>query len=101
MLYNVMFGCHSSALHDHLGDYTTPKIFICLSTVLTWAKSKPLDPVSVCVCQIVDPIVLQDDPEVPFTEEDYRRRRSHPNFSNQNATEKLVIKLGKTVCYFL
>ncbi|XP_065882861.1 adenylate kinase 7-like [Dysidea avara] len=69
------------ALHDHLSDYTTPKIFICLSTVLTWAKSKPLDP---------------DDPEVPFTEEDYRRRRNHPNFSNQNATEKLVIKLGKT-----
>jgi len=51
-------------------------------------------------CVPLIPIVLQDDPEVPFTEEDYRRRRSHPNFSNQNATEKLVIKLGKTVGYF-
>lgn len=69
------------ALHDHLDDYSTPKVFVCVSTVLTWAKSKLLDP---------------DDPEVPFTEEDYRRRRSHPNFSDQIASEKLIIKLGKT-----
>ena len=42
-------------------------------------------------------LMCQDDPEVPFTEEDYRRRRSHPNFSDQIASEKLVIKLGKAV----
>ena len=34
------------ALHDHLDDYSTPKVFVCVSTVLTWAKSKVLDPVS-------------------------------------------------------
>lgn len=39
---------------------------------------------------------LQEEPDVPFTEEDYRRRRPHPNFKNHIAAEKLVIKLGKT-----
>ena len=34
------------ALHDHMDDYSTPKVFVCVSTVLTWAKSKMLDPVS-------------------------------------------------------
>ncbi|KAG9344723.1 hypothetical protein JZ751_010410, partial [Albula glossodonta] len=37
-----------------------------------------------------------DDPEIPFTEEDYRRRRSHPNFKEQLSVEKLVLKMGKT-----
>ena len=40
--------------------------------------------------------VFQDDPEVPFTEEDYRRRKPHPNFKGHISAEKLVIKLGKT-----
>lgn len=39
----------------------------------------------------------QEDPDIPFTEEDYRKRRSHPNFKDQVAVEKLLIKLGKTV----
>ncbi len=30
-----------------------------------------------------------------MTEEDYRRRKGHPNYKAQVATEKLVIKLGK------
>ena len=41
--------------------------------------------------------LLQDEPDIPFTEEDYRRRRCHPNFKDHIALEKLVIKLGKTV----
>ena len=41
---------------------------------------------------------LQEEPDIPFTEEDYRRRRPHPNFKEQIAAEKLTIKLGKTVC---
>jgi len=41
--------------------------------------------------------VLQEDPEVPFTETDFRRRRAHPNFKEHIAAEKLVTKLGKTV----
>lgn len=56
------------------------RIFILVSTVMTWARSKPLDP---------------DDPEIPFTDDDYRRRKPHMNFKEHCAAEKLVIKLGK------
>ena len=41
-------------------------------------------------------ITLQDDPEIPFTEDDYRRRKPHPNFKEHIAAEKTVMKLGKT-----
>lgn len=40
---------------------------------------------------------LQEEPDIAFTEEDYRRRRPHPNFKEHIAAEKLTIKLGKTV----
>ncbi|XP_048831321.1 adenylate kinase 7 [Brienomyrus brachyistius] len=70
-----------SALHAELDNFSRPKIFILISTVLTWALSKPVDP---------------DDPEAAFTEDDYRRRRSHPNFKDHIGAEKLVIKMGKT-----
>lgn len=70
-----------SALHAELENFNTMKVFICLSTVMTWARSKPLDP---------------DDPEISFTEDDYRRRRAHPNFKSHISAEKLVIKHGKT-----
>ena len=40
---------------------------------------------------------LQDDPEIPFTEDDYRRRKPHPNFKEHISAEKTVIKMGKTV----
>lgn len=39
----------------------------------------------------------KDDPDIPLTEEDYKRRRPHPNFKEHTSTEKLVLKLGKTV----
>ncbi|KPP79424.1 hypothetical protein Z043_100999 [Scleropages formosus] len=42
-----------------------------------------------------------DDPDVPFTEEDYRKRRPHPNFKDHISVEKLVIKMGKTYIQFL
>ena len=42
----------------------------------------------------------QDDPEIPFTEDDYRRRKPHPNFKEHISAEKTVIKLGKTVSNF-
>uniref|UniRef100_A0A8B9RDE8 Nucleoside-diphosphate kinase n=1 Tax=Astyanax mexicanus TaxID=7994 RepID=A0A8B9RDE8_ASTMX len=72
-----------SALHKEIDEFTGPKMFILISTVMTWALSKPVDP---------------DDPEIPFTEEDYRRRKAHPNFKDHIALEKLVVKLGKTNC---
>lgn len=70
-----------SELHSDLEKIDKPKMFILISSVMTWAKSKPLD---------------ADDPEIPFTEEDYRRRKPHPNFKEHISAEKTVIKLGKT-----
>ncbi|XP_030638984.1 adenylate kinase 7 isoform X2 [Chanos chanos] len=70
-----------TALHDKLNSFPSPKMFILISTIMTWAMSKPSDP---------------DDPMIPLTEENYRRRRPHPNFKDHISLEKLVVKLGKT-----
>lgn len=35
------------SLHGDLASFTSQKVFLCVSSVLTWARSKPLDPVSV------------------------------------------------------
>uniref|UniRef100_A0A8C4VJ00 Adenylate kinase 7 n=1 Tax=Gopherus evgoodei TaxID=1825980 RepID=A0A8C4VJ00_9SAUR len=71
----------ASALHGEVLHFEKPKLFILVSTIMTWARSKPLDP---------------DDSEIPFTEEDYRRRKPHPNFMDHINAEKVIIKLGKT-----
>lgn len=72
-----------SQLHSDLEkiDREKPRMFVLLSSVLTWARSKPADP---------------DDPEIPFTEDDYRRRKPHPNFKDHLSAEKTILKLGKT-----
>ncbi|XP_067238997.1 adenylate kinase 7a [Chanodichthys erythropterus] len=70
-----------SALHSEIEHFKSSKIFILLSTIMTWAMTKPADP---------------DDPDIPLTEEDYKRKRPHPNFKEHTSTEKLVLKLGKT-----
>lgn len=70
-----------SEIHSDLEKLDKSKMFILISSAMTWAKSKPLDP---------------DDPEIPFTEDDYRRRKPHPNFKEHISAEKTVIKLGKT-----
>lgn len=69
-----------SELQSDLDKLEKPKVFILISTVMTWARSKPLDP---------------DDPEIPFTEDDYRRRKPHPNFKEHISAEKTIMKLGK------
>ncbi|XP_004698865.1 adenylate kinase 7 [Echinops telfairi] len=69
-----------SALSEEVGHFEKRKVFILLSTVMTWARSKPLDP---------------EDSEIPLTEEDYRRRKHHPNFLDHINAEKMVLKLGK------
>uniref|UniRef100_G1T1F6 Adenylate kinase 7 n=1 Tax=Oryctolagus cuniculus TaxID=9986 RepID=G1T1F6_RABIT len=71
-----------SALNEEIIHFEKRKVFILVSTVMTWARSKPLDP---------------DDAEVPFTEEDYRRRKHHPNFLDHINAEKMVLKFGKNV----
>ncbi|XP_032804471.1 adenylate kinase 7 [Petromyzon marinus] len=68
-------------IHEKLKSFENPKVFVLLSTIMTWARTRPLDP---------------DDPELDFTEEDYRRRKPHPNFTQEIDVERLVIKLGKT-----
>lgn len=70
-----------STLHSELENIDKPKVFILLSTVMTWAKTKPVD---------------AEDPDLPFTEEDFRRRKSHPNYKEHLAAEKTIIKFGKT-----
>ncbi|KAG8126468.1 hypothetical protein E2320_021799, partial [Naja naja] len=71
----------ATALHAESKHFEKQKLFILLSTIMTWARSKPLDP---------------EDPEIPFTEEDYRRRKPHLNFVEHINAEKTIIKLGKT-----
>ncbi|NXA37059.1 KAD7 kinase, partial [Eudromia elegans] len=70
----------ASALRTEMQRFETLKIFILISTIMTWAKSKPLDP---------------EDSEVAFTDEDYRKRKPHPNFTDHINAEKLVLRLGK------
>jgi adenylate kinase len=72
----------ANALHNALDRIDKAKTFILLSTVMTWAKTKPVEP---------------DDPELPFMEGDFRRRKAHPNFRDHLAAEKTILKLGKTV----
>ncbi|XP_061319932.1 adenylate kinase 7 isoform X1 [Pezoporus flaviventris] len=71
----------ASALHMEIEHFATQKLFILISTIMSWAKSKPPDP---------------EDPAIAFTDEDYRRRKAHPNFTDHINAEKLILKLGKT-----
>ncbi|XP_044025237.1 adenylate kinase 7-like [Siniperca chuatsi] len=69
-----------TALHAEMENFKSRKIFILVSTVMTWAMTKPQNP---------------DEVDVLITEEEFRRKRPHPNFRNHNNLEKLVLKLGK------
>lgn len=66
-------------LSENADQFTKPKSFILISTVMTWAKTK----------------IEQDDPEASLTEDEYRRRKPHPNFKVHVAAEKAVVKAGK------
>lgn len=58
--------------------FQTPKKLILISSVMTWAKTKH-----------------EDGSDSPFTEEDYRKRKAHPNYKDHLALEKNVTKYGK------
>ncbi|CAL7945211.1 unnamed protein product [Xylocopa violacea] len=58
------------------------RYFVLISTLMTWANTKPLSP---------------DEPELPFTEEDYRKRKPHPNFKEHIQCEKEVVVARKKV----
>ncbi|KAK9531020.1 hypothetical protein VZT92_010474 [Zoarces viviparus] len=67
-----------SALHNEMGRFSGSKMFILVSTVMTWTCSKPVDP------------------DVPFTDEIFWGRKAHPNFKPHIDLEKKVVKIGKT-----
>ncbi|NXO19695.1 KAD7 kinase, partial [Cisticola juncidis] len=69
------------ALHKELKTFAKQKLFILISTVMTWGNTKPVDP---------------ENPEAPFDDEVFRRRRPHPNFIDYINAEKHIVKLGKT-----
>ncbi|KXS22159.1 P-loop containing nucleoside triphosphate hydrolase protein [Gonapodya prolifera JEL478] len=56
-----------------------PKLFVALSTVLTWGRTKP----------------EEDDPDGVLHDYEFRRRRAHPNFKANLAAEKSISKAGK------
>uniref|UniRef100_A0A3P8SAT1 Adenylate kinase 7a n=1 Tax=Amphiprion percula TaxID=161767 RepID=A0A3P8SAT1_AMPPE len=68
------------ALHNEMENFKSRKIFILVSTVMTWAMTKPRN---------------QDETDVLITEGEFRRRRPHPRFRNHNDLEKLVFTLAK------
>ncbi|XP_062266709.1 adenylate kinase 7a [Platichthys flesus] len=68
------------ALHAETENFKTHKLFILVSTVMTWAMTKPQN---------------TEDTDVLITEQEFRRRRPHRNFKSHNNLEKLVLKLGK------
>ncbi|KAM9804437.1 adenylate kinase 7-like [Neosynchiropus ocellatus] len=89
IIYNISQDCQEvdeaswalRALHHNMADFSRPKMYILVSTVMTWAKSKP---------------DRHDDEDLPFTDANYRTRRAHPSFRKHIDLEKKVLKLGKT-----
>ncbi|TNM94648.1 hypothetical protein fugu_017407 [Takifugu bimaculatus] len=60
--------------------FQSRKMFILVSTVMTWALTKPRD---------------SEDPDAFLTEEDFRRRRQLPKFRDHYRLENDVLKLRK------
>ncbi|XP_057700725.1 adenylate kinase 7-like isoform X2 [Corythoichthys intestinalis] len=73
-----------TALHDKKSNFQQTKMFILISTVMTWACSEPIN---------------SEEVELPFTDEDFRRRKAHPNFKKHLELEKMVAKMGKTMSW--
>ncbi|XP_056348675.1 adenylate kinase 7 [Oenanthe melanoleuca] len=71
----------ASALHAEIETFAKRKLFILISTIMTWANSKPPDP---------------ENPEIAFNDEDFRRRKSHPSFMDYINAEKQIARLGRT-----
>ncbi|NWH84617.1 KAD7 kinase, partial [Aegithalos caudatus] len=71
----------ASALHKEIKTFAKQKLFILISTIMTWGNTKSLDP---------------ENPETPFSDKDFRRRKPHPNFMDYINAEKHIVKLGKT-----
>ncbi|XP_041976402.1 adenylate kinase 7-like isoform X2 [Aricia agestis] len=62
------------------GENYKKRYLILISTVMTWALTKPLDP---------------DTPDMPFIETDFRKRKPHPNFRTHYDIENEVIGMAR------
>ncbi|XP_066177931.1 adenylate kinase 7 [Sylvia atricapilla] len=71
----------ASALHNEIKTFAKQKLFILISTIMTWGNTKHRDPESA---------------ENPFSDHDFRKRKAHPNFVDYINAEKHILKLGKT-----
>eukprot|EP00039_Didymoeca_costata_P020882 m.342741 g.342741 ORF g.342741 m.342741 type:complete len:715 (-) comp21771_c0_seq1:149-2293(-) len=67
-------------LQEATTTFKRPKVLVCISSVLTLAKTKPVDP---------------EDTDTPIAEEEYKRRRPHLRYRPQMDCEKLVLKCGR------
>ncbi|XP_050682213.1 adenylate kinase 7-like isoform X2 [Leptidea sinapis] len=56
------------------------RYLILISTVMTWASTKPLDP---------------DSTDIPFIETDFRKRKPHPNYKTYYDVENEVIGIAR------
>lgn len=62
--------------------YSKIRRFILISNLLTWAKTKPIDP---------------KEPDLPFTEADFRKRKPNEKYKEHVILEKEVLRVGKKV----
>uniref|UniRef100_A0A3Q4GHM9 Adenylate kinase 7a n=1 Tax=Neolamprologus brichardi TaxID=32507 RepID=A0A3Q4GHM9_NEOBR len=69
-----------TALHNEMLNFKSQKLFILVSTVMTWAMTKPQNP---------------DETDALVSEEQFIRRRPRPAFRNHHSLEKLVLTLAK------
>ncbi|CAG5133561.1 unnamed protein product, partial [Candidula unifasciata] len=67
-------------MYSDLDKIEKPKVFILISTCMTWSRTA------------VPETESGDD---MFTEDDYRKRKPHPNFKEHIHAEKTVLRLGK------
>ncbi|XP_031717540.1 adenylate kinase 7a [Anarrhichthys ocellatus] len=69
-----------TALNAEMENFKSRKMFILVSSVMTWAMTKPPN---------------LEETDVLLSEEKFRRRRPHPNFRKHNHVENLVLKLRR------
>ncbi|XP_038146585.1 adenylate kinase 7 [Cyprinodon tularosa] len=70
-----------TALHNQIEHFSSLKLFILISTVMTWASTILRDP---------------EDPERPLSDDFFYCRRPHPRFKQHIDLEKMVVKMGKS-----
>ena len=62
--------------------YSRIRRFVLISNLLTWVKTKPIDP---------------KEPDLPFTEADFRKRKPNEKYKEHVILEKEVLRVGKKV----